>query len=435
MPHLPVVFPRSSFAPRPARFKGGATRRDPRASPSPASASFRNGAFRNGGSGANGKKNREDGAAERTAPSPASHRSPSSSASSPAARRGEAPLGAGEAPFGAGEPKTPSANPETVPLFDTYDGAEYVLDGALLMPPPHHPRDSPTTVPSDGTRTPKYRFDRGKGVSRWPAFLSTSWEFDEDLAMARGAMAPLLAAPWRLMLLSDGSVTRHLQLLTDAKVVVDVLSHDAVRLEDVARDPTVPPDVAKILAADIPFPERSGEDPDFSGTTGSIDESNPIDESSSMEPKGTTTIDSCTHLLHREVDLCDGRDGTPLVYASSWWTPEAAERFGILRPDGAATERAVWMHLSERRTELFREVRRLYRGASPALEEAWGEAGPFWGRHYVFWAGEVPLCVIYEVFSPRLGGFLGGCEADGEVVAKGRRDERRSPGRTKEEAA
>ncbi|ACO67638.1 predicted protein, partial [Micromonas commoda] len=170
------------------------------------------------------------------------------------------------------------------------------------------------------------------------------------LAMARGAMAPLLAAPWRLMLLSDGSVTRHLQLLTDAKVVVDVLS---------------------------------------------------------MEPKGTTTIDSCTHLLHREVDLCDGRDGTPLVYASSWWTPEAAERFGILRPDGAATERAVWMHLSERRTELFREVRRLYRGASPALEEAWGEVGPYWGRHYVFWAGEVPLCVIYEVFSPRLGGFLG----------------------------
>ena len=137
---------------------------------------------------------------------------------------------------------------------------------------PAHPRDSPTTVPSDGTRTPKYRFDRGKGVSRWPAFLSTSWEFDEDLAMARGAMAPLLAAPWRLMLLSDGSVTRHLQLLTDAKVIVDVLSHDAVRLEDVARDPTVPPDVAKILAADIPFPERSGEDPDFSGTTGSIDE-------------------------------------------------------------------------------------------------------------------------------------------------------------------
>ena len=70
--------------------------------------------------------------------------------------------------------------------------------------------------------------------------------------------------------------------------------------------------------------------------------------------------------------------------------------------DGGATERAVWMHLSERRTELFREVKRMYHGHSPVLEDAWALSGPFWGRHYVFWAGEVPLCVIYEVFSPAL---------------------------------
>ena len=76
---------------------------------------------------------------------------------------------------------------------------------------------------------------------------------------------------------------------------------------------------------------------------------------------------------------------------------------GILELDGGATERAVWMHLSERRTELFREVKRMYHGHSPVLEDAWALSGPFWGRHYVFWAGEVPLCVIYEVFSPALG--------------------------------
>ena len=34
-------------------------------------------------------------------------------------------------------------------------------------------------------------------------------------------------------------------------------------------------------------------------------------------------------------------------------------------------------------------------------------AGPFWARHYIFWAGEQPLCVIYEVFSPELERFLG----------------------------
>ena len=53
--------------------------------------------------------------------------------------------------------------------------------------------------------------------SRWPAFPETLWEFNESTAMARGAMGPLVAPPWRVMLLSDGSVTRHLQLLTDAK--------------------------------------------------------------------------------------------------------------------------------------------------------------------------------------------------------------------------
>ena len=77
-------------------------------------------------------------------------------------------------------------------------------------------------------------------------------------------------------------------------------------------------------------------------------------------------------------------------------------RAGILELDGGATERAVWMHLSERRTELFREVKRMYHGHSPVLEDAWELRGPFWGRHYVFWAGEVPLCVIYEVFRPAL---------------------------------
>ena len=67
---------------------------------------------------------------------------------------------------------------------------------------------------------------------------------------------------------------------------------------------------------------------------------------------------------------------------------------GILELDGGATERAVWMHLSERRTELFREVKRMYHGHSPVLEDAWALSGPFWGRHYVFWAGEVS-CFLF----------------------------------------
>ena len=46
-------------------------------------------------------------------------------------------------------------------------------------------------------------------------------------------------------------------------------------------------------------------------------------------------------------------------------------------------------------------------GCAPALEAAWGVRGPFWARHYIFWSGAQPLCVIYEVFSPELERFLG----------------------------
>jgi len=54
-----------------------------------------------------------------------------------------------------------------------------------------------------------------------------------------------------------------------------------------------------------------------------------------------------------------------------------------------------------------RDVKRVYLGSSAVLEQAWGTAGPFWARHYIFWAGNAPLCVIYEVFSPSLERFLG----------------------------
>ena len=36
----------------------------------------------------------------------------------------------------------------------------------------------------------------------------------------------------------------------------------------------------------------------------------------------------------------------------------------------------------------------MYHGHSPVLEDAWALSGPFWGRHYVFWAGEVS-CFLF----------------------------------------
>ena len=36
-----------------------------------------------------------------------------------------------------------------------------------------------------------------------------------------------------------------------------------------------------------------------------------------------------------------------------------------------------------------------------------GEAGPFWGRQYIFWHDGKPLTLIYEVFSTSLQRLLG----------------------------
>ena len=263
-------------------------------------------------------------------------------------------------------------------------------------------------LPSPSSDTNARRESRSLG--RWPALRETDWEFNEVSAMARGALTPLVAPPWRVMLLSDGSVTRHLQLLTDAKVKVDVLRQQLLRSRDLVGDPAVPDDVLAKLFPGSLAPIAATEDTSRRGGPRLLDAKREISSFRAVSDG----------VLHREVDLCDGTDGAPLVYASSWWTVEAARKFGILKTDGGATERAVWMHLSDARTELYREVRRVYRGESTELERAWGVPGPFWARHYVFWAGEHPLCVIYEVFSPRLERFLGECDAADAVANAGR---------------
>lgn len=48
----------------------------------------------------------------------------------------------------------------------------------------------------------------------------------ETEALAPGSDPQSLAPPWRLLLLSDGSVTRHLSLLTQSDVRVDCVGMD-----------------------------------------------------------------------------------------------------------------------------------------------------------------------------------------------------------------
>lgn len=175
------------------------------------------------------------------------------------------------------------------------------------------------------------------------------------------------------MLLSDGSVTRHLHLVTGVEPRVDVL------------------DMARL----------------------------PAETERSALPAGAGLL--AEPLLQRRVLLRHGATGQPLVYAASWWNEGAAAA-----SLGAAPASPIWSSLASTRTELFRDIRSVTHGGCPALQamlgrQDGGRSGPaaaaaatpspplLWGRHYIFWRGGEPLTVIYEAFSPALAAHLGPC--------------------------
>eukprot|EP00798_Chlamydomonas_sp_ICE-L_P030892 gene30892-35939_t len=146
---------------------------------------------------------------------------------------------------------------------------------------------------------------------------------------------------WEMLLLSDGSVTRHLQLLTNAQIKVDCL------------------EMCKIGHAFDPLPEGVAQ------------------------IKGPR--------VQREVILRAG-DGSdlPLVYASSWWNESQVDEY--LKDKS----KPIWASLSQGNMELYREVQQVYYGHNSLLESQLGCEGPFWGRHYFFWNNGRPLTLIYE---------------------------------------
>lgn len=160
---------------------------------------------------------------------------------------------------------------------------------------------------------------------------------------------PELPPIWKLLLLSDGSVTRHLQALTGEPTEVDVIGME--RVGEGA-------DGAPAFLAQIPGPR-----------------------------------------LRRQVWLRTAT-GQRLAYAVSWW-PEAAV-------DAYLKNRAlpIWASLAVQRTELYREILQVLQGRSQVLEEAFGCESPIWGRYYLFWHDRKPLTLIFEAFSPRIGRYL-----------------------------
>jgi chorismate--pyruvate lyase len=174
------------------------------------------------------------------------------------------------------------------------------------------------------------------------------WEapFAEVLTATAGRS---LSGGWKLLLLGDGSPTRHLQLLTGQPVEVELIG----MVPEPVAAPGAPAEVAELAPP----------------------------------------------LLRRQVWLACG--GQTLGWAESWWNQ--AEADAHLRD----RQLPIWRSLTEGRTELFREVDGLAQVEAPWLEQRFAQAGPFWSRHYRFFRRGRELTVIREVFSPCLETWLG----------------------------
>ncbi|HEY9617898.1 MAG TPA: chorismate lyase [Microcoleaceae cyanobacterium] len=183
---------------------------------------------------------------------------------------------------------------------------------------------------------------------QWYA-LDPIWQGDE-LAVQQGLPHSQLAPAWQILLLGDGSPTRHLQLVTGEPTEVDVIDMSAIGMDS---------DHAPEQIQVVPGPR-----------------------------------------LRRQVWLRTA-SGQRLAYATSWWEASYVDEY--------LQNRAlpIWASLARLRTELYRDVQGIYYGHSSALEQAFGQAGPFWGRHYLFWHHGQPFTLIYEVFSPYLEKYLG----------------------------
>lgn len=175
----------------------------------------------------------------------------------------------------------------------------------------------------------------------------------QEVVDGHGGAGRALSGPWRLMLLGDGSPTRHLELLTGLPLEVELIA--------MAPDPDPGP------AAPAEIGELPGR------------------------------------LLRRQVWLRCG--GETLAWAESWWNLEAAIAHLTNR------HQPIWRSLTSDRAELFREVDGLAQVQAGWLEQRFVERGPFWSRHYRFFRGGQPLTVIREVFSPALRRWLGPAEA------------------------
>ena len=174
------------------------------------------------------------------------------------------------------------------------------------------------------------------------------WE-EKATAFLVGNSLPTISGPWKLMLLGDGSPTRHLQLLTNHETKIRLISMQI--------------------------------DPLF-------------------KKEGPREIDQLKEpLIRRQVWIRNQNKN--LAWAESWWNTEQVSQ------NLKSKEEPIWKNLTQDRSELFREVDSISIVNSNWLEEEFCFEGPFWSRNYRFFRNKKPLTIIREVFNPLLETWLG----------------------------
>ena len=174
------------------------------------------------------------------------------------------------------------------------------------------------------------------------------WEEKATAFLVANAL-PKISGAWKLMLLGDGSPTRHLQLLTNHETKIRLISMQI--------------------------------DPLF-------------------KKEGPREIDQLKEpLIRRQVWIRNQNKN--LAWAESWWNSEQ------ISDNLKAKEEPIWKNLTQDRSELFREVDSISIVNSNWLEEEFCFEGPFWSRNYRFFRNKKPLTIIREVFNPLLETWLG----------------------------
>ena len=174
------------------------------------------------------------------------------------------------------------------------------------------------------------------------------WEEKATAFLVANAL-PKISGAWKLMLLGDGSPTRHLQLLTNHETKIRLISMQI--------------------------------DPLF-------------------KKEGPREIDQLKEpLIRRQVWIKNKNKN--LAWAESWWNSEQVSQ------NLKAKEEPIWKNLTQDRSELFREVDSISIVNSNWLEEEFCVKGPFWSRNYRFFRNKKPLTIIREVFNPFLETWLG----------------------------